>query len=107
MTAVVQDFQTKVFAWGPLAASVSGETLYCPAGTLAVGTVQLTGTFGGSVFIEGSLDGVNFVTLNDLSGTPLQFSGPALAEFSTNCAFIRPRTGAGVAAVTARIRVAR
>jgi len=60
-------------------------------------SIQVNGTFGagGTVVIEGSLDGTNYVTLSDLQGTALSFTAAGLEGVTEAVTFIRPRVSAG------------
>lgn len=54
-------------------------------------TVQVVGTFDGcTVTIQGSLDGTNWFTLNDLQGTALTFTSARGEGVSEVVTFIRP-----------------
>lgn len=54
-------------------------------------TVQVIGTFGGAtVTIQGSLDGTNWATLNDLQGTALTFTSARIEGVSEIVTYIRP-----------------
>ena len=62
----------------------------------SVASVQVSGTFGGAtVILQGSNDGVNWVSLNDLSGTPISISSAGAAEFSSAMAQFRPSISGG------------
>ncbi len=60
-------------------------------------SVQITGTFGvgGTVVIQGSNDGTNFVTLNDFQGNALSFTAEDLENISQATHFIRPFISGG------------
>lgn len=60
-------------------------------------SVQVSGTFGagGTLVIEGSNDGTNYYTLNDLQGTTLSFTSARLEGISEMPLYIRPRVTAG------------
>ena len=60
-------------------------------------TVQVSGTFGagGTLVIEGSNDGTNYFTLNDLQATALSFTSARLEGISEMPLYIRPRVTAG------------
>lgn len=71
-------------------------------------TVQVFGTFGvgGACAIEGSNDGVNWATLNDVQGNPLVFSAPRIELVQEAPAFVRPSvTGDGSTSLTVLIIV--
>ena len=87
-------------SWGPFAAGDVCDyiTSYATAG-LAM-AVQVTGTFGGSVAVQGSNDGVNWSALKDISGTTIALTAADIVEMSSSCRYLRPNPGAGVSAVT-------
>lgn len=60
-------------------------------------TVQVSGTFGagGTVAIEGSLDGVSYAPLTDPQGNALLFTNAKLETISEVVRFIRPRVTDG------------
>jgi hypothetical protein len=59
-------------------------------------SVQVTGTFGGgTIVIEGSLDGTNYVTLTDPQGNSLSKTAAFLEAISEAVRYIRPRVTAG------------
>jgi hypothetical protein len=95
-----------VASWGPLAASQTGEALPVKPGGLALSAVAVTGTFGGTVFFEGSLDGVNWFSLRDTRNNLIELTSAALVELSTGVAYVRPRTGTGVVAATVKVTLA-
>lgn len=60
-------------------------------------SVQVTGTFGagGSVRIEGSIDGVNYAPLTDPQGNALDIMAAKIEAISEVVRYIRPRVTAG------------
>lgn len=60
-------------------------------------SVQVVGTFGagGNCRIEGSLDGVNWSTLNDPQGNPLDITSTKIESIMELVYWIRPRITAG------------
>ena len=60
-------------------------------------SVQVSGTFGagGTVVIEGSNNGTNWITLTDQLGTALSFTGADIAPIMEVTRYIRPRVTAG------------
>lgn len=98
------------YTWTPLTTTnVDGS----PAGVVASGdrTVQIQGTFGvgGTVIIEGTLDGTNWHTLRDPQGVSLSFTAAGLKAISENVLRVRPRVtaGDGTTALTVTISVRR
>lgn len=60
-------------------------------------TVQVTGTFGagGTVIVEGSLDGTNWYQLKDTSGTLISFTAAGLKSVLEYTTHLRFRVTAG------------
>lgn len=60
-------------------------------------SVQITGTFGtnGSVTIQGSNDGINYVALTDPQGNAITKTSAALEAISEATRYIRPLVTAG------------
>lgn len=60
-------------------------------------SVQVSGTFGtgGTLVIQGSNDGANWYTLNDLQGTALSFASARLEGISEMPLYVRPFVSAG------------
>jgi hypothetical protein len=60
--------------------------------------VQVIGTFsGGTIVIEGSNDGVNWVTLSDLQGNAITKTAAFIEQIQEVTRFVRPRVSAGAA----------
>lgn len=97
------------FSWGPMANGDVG----LPAQFMATGdrTFQVTGTFGagGTILLEGSLDGTNYFTLSDAGGTAISRTAAGLKSVLESPLFIRPRVSAGdgTTALTAILTVRR
>ena len=87
--------EARTILWSPLANGDSGAPFSMPG--WADRSVQIRGTFGvgGTVLIEGSNDGTNYVTLNDAQGVALSKAAAALSQISQTTRFIRPRVSAG------------
>ena len=60
-------------------------------------SIQVTGTFGagGTVLIEGSLDGVTYATLTDQSDNNLSITSAKIETVLQLVKYIRPRVSAG------------
>lgn len=86
---------THVLSWTPLANGDSG-TPYGQAG-FADRSIQVSGTFGvgGTVIIEGSNDGTNYIVLTDPQGNAISKTAAAIESVSEITKFIRPRVSAG------------
>lgn len=99
----------KIYTWTPMTLGDQGDGV----GSTGTGdrTVQVTGTFGAgtSVAIEGTLDGVNFATLRDPTGSLLTFSSPGLKAVLENVIQLRPHivAGDGTEAITVMMAVRR
>lgn len=85
----------RAFSWTPLANGDSGTGVNLPA--FGDRTVQINGTFGagGTVVIEGSLDGTNWFTMNNVQGSALSFTAAGFRAVSEASIYIRPRVTAG------------
>lgn len=60
--------------------------------------VQASGTFGGAtVIMQGSNDGTNWVTLNDVASTPaaVSFTSTGMAKILMSTKYIRPSVSGG------------
>jgi hypothetical protein len=59
--------------------------------------IQIFGTFGaaGTIVIEGSNDGTNFVTLTDAAGSAMSFTAATLKQMTEAPRYIRPRVTGG------------
>lgn len=82
-------------SWTPLLNGDSGAPYAMPG--FADRAVQIAGTFGagGTVVIEGTIDGTNYVTLNDPQGVAISKTAAGLSEISQIVKLIRPRVTAG------------
>lgn len=84
-----------VFQWTGLLNGDSGNPLeHADFGDRCV---QITGTFGagGTIVIEGSNDGTNYVTLTDPQGNAISKTAAAIEAISENTRYVRPRVTAG------------
>lgn len=91
----------KLYVWEGLTASETGPPVVC--GEYPDKSVQLLGTFGGNVLIEGSLDpdGAVWATLSDPQGNALSAITAAKCEQVLEHVYlIRPSAGAGVVSVS-------
>ncbi len=88
------------FVWTPLtSANLDGAPLQITRRTDR--SVQVQGTFDGcTVTIQGSLDGTNWHTLNDLQSTALTFTSARLEGVSEVCTYIRPLVSAAGASTS-------
>lgn len=87
--------------WEGLAAGDTGEVTTPNDAKPLAGAIQIIGTFGGTVTLQKSNDGTNWVTVKDLDGTDIAATGNAFHEFSTAAVHLRVLAGAGVANVDA------
>ena len=60
-------------------------------------TVQITGTpgTGGTIILEGTLDGTTYAQLTDPQGNPISFTAAGIEAVSENVIGLRPRVTAG------------
>lgn len=74
-------------------------------------SVQVAGTLGagGTIVIEGSNDGVNYVTLSDPQGVALSVTAAKIKAISEHTVWIRPRVtgGDGTTSLTVSLLVRR
>lgn len=84
-----------VVAWEEIPNGDSGAPLEMPGSN--VRSVQVGGTFGagGTVVIEGSNDGTNYVTLTDPQGNAISKTSAAIEAIQEVPRYIRPRVTAG------------
>ena len=87
----------RIATWtGETTAANASIPRYAPLVSLAVSSVQVSGTFGGAtVVLQGSNDGTTYTTLKDLQGNSLSFTSAGYAEFSSGAAFIKPSISGG------------
>jgi hypothetical protein len=70
-------------------------------------TVQVFGTFGDTLTIQGSNDGTNWATLSDSTGVPLEFTAAGIKLIAECPRYIRPSAGASITSVTVIIQATR
>jgi len=97
VSATTQSFvDNVVVTWAPLTTTNAdgAGAAYTSSGDR---TVQVTGTFGagGTVLVEGTLDGTNWFQLRDPGGTLISFTAAGLRAVLENVVQIRPRVSAG------------
>ena len=83
------------YVWSNLANGDDGQPArYSGSGDR---TVQVLGIFGsgGSVTIEGTLDGTNWATLHDTGGSDLTFTSAGIEAVLENCLSVRANVTAG------------
>lgn len=82
-------------AWASMANGDSGEVCETPSGSDR--SVQFTGTFGsgGTVLLEGSNDGTNYVTLTDPQGNAISKTAAGIEQIEEITRYVRPRVSAG------------
>ena len=96
-TPTLQDalLDTKAYTWtGLLNGDDGAGAQYTGSGDRSV---QITGTFGagGTVVVEGTLDGTNWFGLRDPSSTAISFTTAGLKAILENVLAVRPRVTAG------------
>lgn len=70
-------------------------------------TVQVTGTFGGTLTMQGSNDGTNFFTLTDVLGNNVAFTAAGAKKIHETPRYVRPSAGVGVTDVDVTLISAR
>lgn len=82
--------QAMQIVWGPLASGDDGAAVELPV-HYQDRTVQIAATFGdGTVTVQGSNDGANFVTLKDINGTAISKTAAALEQIGVNSRHVKP-----------------
>lgn len=77
-------------SWGPLVSGDDGASVELPS-NYQDRTVQIVATFGdGTVTLQGSNDGSNFVTLKDINGTTISKTAAALEQVGVNSRHVKP-----------------
>lgn len=92
-----------VHLWETLTATDTGAPLEVANRGGAMGSVQMTGTFGGTVTMQVSNDGTNWVTMKDLQGAEIALTAAGMADFTSGARYIRPSAGSGVSDVDVRL----
>lgn len=84
-----------VIQWSGLLNGDDGAPIEMPGS--ADRSIQITGTFGvgGSINLEGSNDGTNYVVLTDPQGNAITKTAAAIEAISELTRFVRPRVTAG------------
>lgn len=98
----------EAYTWALTTANADGEP--CRFQGSGDRTFQVTGTFGsgGTIVLQGSLDGSNWFTLSDPSGDPVSFTSAGLAAVAESPIYVRPFVSAGTGvSVTAILAIRR
>lgn len=94
---------SSTFTWGPLANGDDGAAVQY--GAFTDRSVQFRGTFGtgGTVALEGSNDGTNWVVLTDPQGNTISKTAASIEAITEATRYVRPRVtaGDGTTAITA------
>jgi len=96
-----------VFLWETVTATDTGEPIEILGHAGLACAVQAIGTFGGTLAIEGSIDGTNYVTLKTTQGDDATLTAAGVLEIATAVRYIRPSAGAGVSDVDVYICIRR
>lgn len=92
---ITRELDTTVITWAGLDTGEAG-VVYKPVRLEGrLGSIQAFGLSTSTLVLEGSNDGTNFVTLDDLSGTALSKTGDGLYNFKTAAKYIRPALSGG------------
>lgn len=103
---------TETVSWDSLTASDTGEPY--EFAKFSDKTVQVFGTFGGTVTLQGSNDprvlsdpnNAVWATLTDVQASALTFTAAGIGTVAENPRFIRPSVGTGVTSVTISLQAA-
>lgn len=85
-----------VVSWTPLTTTNDTGTAIEMAGS-SIRSIQFAGTFGagGTIVLQGSNDGTNYVTLTDPQGTAISKTAAAIEQIEEVTRYIRPFVSAG------------
>lgn len=96
---------TRLYTWAAVPKNTVGDAVNAPG---QKGVLHVKGTFGATVVLEGSNDGVTYKTLVDRWNVALSFTAEAVVETQTLPAYVRPSvTNAGTPAVDVLLVVAK
>lgn len=83
------------YSWLGITESDEGNMILIPAHVEEL-SFQVTGTFGGGTFqLQGSNDGVNFIVLQDWSGTDIASTTAKVWRVGNSARFVKPKATAG------------
>ena len=105
VTTVASGTGAKLIAWTGLLNGDTGAPLSLP--DYADLTATFEGTFGagGTILLEGSLDGVNYITLTDPQGTSISKTAASIESVVEAPRYIRPRVSAGDGTTNLQCRI--
>lgn len=85
-----------VVTWSGMASGDTGAPFFNDFPMSLAMAVQVEGTFGGaSVYLSGSVDGVNYHTLKTLDGGDAQMTVAGIMDVSSAVAWLRPSVQGG------------
>lgn len=87
-----------LWTWAALTGAIVGDPIQQPG---QKGVLHLTGTFGATIVLEGSNDGVTYVTLKDKNGNAMSYTAAAVVETQALPAYVRINAGAVTSVVAA------
>ena len=87
----------RVVSWAPMVNGDVGSATSFFLAHYRDRAVQVFGTFGtgGTVTMQGSMDGTNWATLHDPQGNALTFTAAGIKEVAEVCPYVRPSITAG------------
>ena len=88
-----------VLLWEAVAGGDTGEAVKLNKFAGAVSAVQAIGTFGGTLTMQGSIDGANWVDLTTTAGEVASLTAAGGLEMGTAFLYVRPSAGAGISDV--------
>jgi len=95
------------YLWETVTGGDVGEALEVNGHSSLVMAVQMTGTIGATVTMQGSIDGTTWASLKDTQGNDAALSAAGIIELSTAVRFIRPSAAAGTSDVDVYLCVSR
>lgn len=85
--------------WNAIGNADVGTPVVIPRNVGAL-TFGVSGTFGSAtVVLQGSIDGVNYVTLKDMNGTAISITANGIVSMGNPPPFLRPSSSGGTATV--------
>lgn len=79
-----------------LGASDTTEVLEVGGVSGLAGAIQFVGSFGGTLDLKGSIDGVTYYTIKDVLGNNISVTSAGMYEFATAALFLQVVASAGV-----------
>lgn len=106
-TINLQSLSNGVYLWETVTGDDVGEGVQTNGLAGLSACVQIVGTFGAAVTMQGSIDGVNWATLKTVDGSDAALTAAGLLEIATGAVYIRPSAASSVSDVDVYIALRR